>query len=93
MDQAELDEQDRFDRREKRAVQEKQHRALVNTVLRASRKLRDASGNIVREDDEASDAWRDLDSAFQALDSHAERVASGVSNTALLRASPPGESK
>ena len=55
----------------------KQHRTLVNTVLRAARKLRDASGNIVREDDDASDAWRDLDAAFQALDALAERVAAG----------------
>jgi hypothetical protein len=72
MDQAELDEQERFDRRQEREKVEKRRQELRSRVIAAARNLRDASCGIPGLGDE----WGALDDALRALTEYAESTLS-----------------
>jgi hypothetical protein len=67
-------------------------RALVNSVVRAARDMRDATRNALSELEEAggSDAWEDLDAALDALDRHAEFQMLGYPDEALRERTTKG---
>lgn len=67
MDQAELDEQDRFDRRKAREKVETRRQELRSAVVRRARDLRDKSSG----DPDLAPEWEALDDAIRALDDFA----------------------
>lgn len=73
MNEEDLHREHAFRAQQEREKVEKVHRDLTNSVLRASRSLRDATRNMDMSDDPAAaNAWGNLDRALQALTEHAE---------------------